>query len=196
MISFSDKIAENIVLAVDMKKINKEVEQSARMLLESINKGGTIYIAGNAGAGSNAEHFTSELMGRFYKTREPIKCVSLNSDTTTITCIANDFGFDRIFSRQLEGLFDVNKDIFIGMSTSGNSTNIVEAVDYLNSIYGKSIILVGKDGGKLNSYSKLFMNLLRMPTNNTPRVQEMHMFVLHYMAEYIEANYNKREVDN
>lgn len=189
-ISFMEKVIENMELANKISSISEQVEFSASVLLDSVNNGGTIYIAGNAGAGSNAEHFVSELMGRFYKTRQPIKSVSLNSDTTTITCIANDFGFDRIFSRQLEGLFDPEKDMFIGMSTSGNSPNIVEAADYLKSIGGKSTYLVGEDGGKLLNYWDYNSNVIKIPTNNTPRVQEIHMFILHYFAEYIEVNFN------
>jgi D-sedoheptulose 7-phosphate isomerase len=189
MVNYSDKVIQNINLAKKLAYIEDDIECAARDLFVTLKKGGTIYIAGNAGAGSNAEHFVSELMGRFYHNRKAIRSVSLNSDTTTITCIANDFGFEQIFARQLEGLFNPDKDMFIGMSTSGNSKNIIAAVEYINSVNGKSIIMTDELGGRMHRYTDDNMRLVKMPITDTPRVQESHMFVLHYWAEYIEHNY-------
>jgi D-sedoheptulose 7-phosphate isomerase len=180
---------QNLDLARKLLNIEKEVEECAVKLLEVINNGGCIYIAGNAGAGSNGEHFVSELVGRFYKNRKALKAVSLNSDNTTMTCIANDFGFDTIFARQLEALFNSEKDIFISMSTSGNSNNINIALDYLLSVNGKSINLIGKDGGITAQGSTLNETNIIIPSYDTPRIQEGHMFILHYWAEYIENNF-------
>lgn len=184
-----DNVLQNLDLAQKLANINSVVEESAERLLEVIKNDGTIYIAGNAGAGSNGEHFVSELVGRFYKNRKALKAVSLNSDNTTITCIANDFGFDTIFARQLEALFNPEKDIFISMSTSGNSNNINIALDYLSSVKGNAINLIGKDGGLtvLQNNPREF-NIIA-PSYDTPRIQESHMFILHYWAEYIENNF-------
>lgn len=185
MTKFMDTVYENIKLANDMIGLDFVIENTAYELLRVIQKGGTIYIAGNAGAGSNAEHFVSELVGRFYLNRKALTAVSLNSDTTTITCIGNDFGFEAIYERQLEALFDPTKDIFIGMSTSGNSVNINRAAEYLEEIGGDYRLLIGGDGGHAK---KIFdnNNLVIIPSNNTPRIQEYHMFILHYLAQYIE----------
>jgi D-sedoheptulose 7-phosphate isomerase len=185
---YNKKIIEFYSTYCALKSIERQVEDSAIKLLEILKNGGKIFIAGNAGAGSNAEHFVSELVGRFYKNRKGIPAISLNSDNTTITCIANDFGFDSIFERQLEALFNLETDIFIGMSTSGNSQNIIRATEYLNEIGGKSIILLGKDGGKNSGLESIYSDMIVIPYNVTPRIQEAHMFILHYWAEYIESN--------
>lgn len=185
---YKEDLDDYIMIAEVMLRHRDYVTKIAESLLNCIKRGGTIYIAGNAGAGSNAEHFVSELVGRFYRNRPAIPAVSLNSDTTTITCIANDFGFENIFKRQLEALFNPDKDFFIGMSTSGNSQNIILALKYLNDIGGDSLALFGKNGGKFENIKSRYCNILIVPSHNTPRIQEFHMFLLHYWAEYIERH--------
>jgi D-sedoheptulose 7-phosphate isomerase len=183
-----DNVLQNLDLAKKMANIKNEVEQSAEKLLEVIKNGGCIYIAGNAGAGSNGEHFVSELVGRFYQNREALKAISLNSDNTTMTCIANDFGYEFIFARQLRALFNPEKDIFISMTTSGNSKNIIHALLVLEELNGNSINLLGGDGGNIAKIKIENETNIIIPSYNTPRIQEAHMFILHYWAEYIEKN--------
>lgn len=184
--NYTEQVLQNMDLANKLINIKKEVEFAAEKLLEVIKNGGCIYIAGNAGAGSNGEHFVSELVGRFYRNRKALKAISLNSDNTTMTCIANDFGFDEIFARQLEALFNPKKDIFISMSTSGNSENILEALGCLADIDGQVINLTGKYGGAvLRNTTPNEINII-VPSHDTPRIQEAHMFILHYWAQFIE----------
>lgn len=186
--NFLDTAFQNYDLAKKMLSLNV-VDYYATKLLNVVKNNGIIFISGNAGAGSNAEHFVSELVGRFYKNRKPLPAISLNSDNATITCIANDFGYENIFLRQIEGLFDADKDIYIGMSTSGNSPNILKVFDYLDKINGKYIGLSGGDGGSFNNFNS---NII-VPSSVTPRIQEAHMLILHYWAEYIEKKYFEGE---
>lgn len=186
--AYLDSVLQNLYLAKNLGELSNEVDEASDLLLETIRNNGKIFIAGNAGAGSNGEHFVSELVGRFYKNRRALPAISLNSDNTTITCISNDFGYQYIFSRQLEALFNPEKDIFISMSSSGNSVNINVALEYLTVVNGKAVNLIGADGGttlKLYGNNKDFLNIV-IPSHSTPRIQEAQMFLLHHFAEYIE----------
>src|SRR5690554_182667 len=127
--------------------LKDKVEKAAEILSNTVIKGGKIYIIGNGGSASDANHFVGEILGRYRKERKALGAISLVSDIATITAIANDYGFEYIFSRQLEGVFNQEKDILITLSTSGNSENIIEALDYLDEIGGKSINLLGNNGG-------------------------------------------------
>lgn len=190
MIKFINNVLQSVDLSKRLLSIENQIIGAADILIESVNKGGCVFVAGNGGAASNASHFTAELLGRFYKERKAIPSVCLGSDISTITALTNDYGFDSLYERQLEGLFNPEKDIFIGMSTSGNSENIIRATEYLNEIGGKSIILLGKDGGKNIRVSNDDNNIIfiKIPSDDIPRIQEAHLFILHYFAEKIEEN--------
>lgn len=145
---------------------------------------GKILIAGNGGSAADAQHFAAELVGRFQVNRRALPCIALNTDTSNLTAIGNDFGFDKVFARQVEAIGRPG-DAFIGMSTSGNSENIIAAVRKAKKQGMVTIGLLGSDGGKL---AGLVDHAVVVPHNVTARIQEAHIFILHYWAGCIENN--------
>lgn len=171
--------------------LKDEIEKAAEILAECVCNGGTIYVMGNGGSAADANHFSGELLGRFKKERKGIAAVSLTADNATITAIANDYGYEYIFSRQLEGLFDPSKDVIFTMTTSGNSKNIIRALAYLDKINGKSVNLLGRNGGEIGLYPYKNETNIIIQAQDSDRIQEMHKFILHYFAEVIEERFIK-----
>ena len=164
--------------------INKaRIIDSANMILDAISKGKTIFWCGNGGSASQANHLSAELVGGMYKQKnKPFRSLCLNVDSAFITAWSNDDSFDNIFVRQLEAIGQ-NEDILIGLSTSGNSPNIVKAAQFALSNKIKVISLTGNDGGNLKEYSDINMNI---ETSNTQRVQEIHILIGHILCDIIE----------
>lgn len=159
------------------------IVNSANIILDAINEGKTIFWCGNGGSASQANHLSAELVGGMYSKKiNPFKSICLNVDTAFITAWSNDDSFDNIFVRQLEALSQ-SGDILMGLSTSGNSTNIVKAAQFAHSNKIKVISLTGKDGGSLNKYSDININI---PTNSTQRIQEMHILIGHILCDIVE----------
>ncbi|MGN6711812.1 D-sedoheptulose-7-phosphate isomerase [Anaerocolumna jejuensis] len=151
-------------------------------MVESLNNGGKILLAGNGGSAADAQHFAGEIVGRFMMEREALPAISLCVDPSVMTCIGNDYGYEKVFSRQIKGLGNKG-DIFVAISTSGNSDNLIDAVI---SAREKGLITVGflgKDGGKLKEICDYS---LVVPSKITPRIQEVHTFTVHIMCENIE----------
>lgn len=172
------KVAEAVFALSD------EVEKVARILLDSIKSGGKILICGNGGSAADAQHFAAELTGRYKKERRGLPAIALSVDTSALTAIGNDYGFDFVFSRQVEAL--ANKgDVIFGISTSGNSANVLNAFKVGKDKNCKIIGLSGRDGGKMQSLCDI--NLI-MPDNDTPRIQELHILVIHILCDIIERN--------
>ena len=180
------KLIENSVQkhSEALKLINEDALCSAGdMLLEAINNDGTIFWCGNGGSASQANHLSAELIGGMYQEKnKPFKSICLNVDTAFITAWSNDDSFDNIFIRQLEALSQ-SGDILIGLSTSGNSSNVVKAAKFGHSNGLKVISLTGNDGGKLNKNSDVNINI---QTNSTQRIQEMHILIGHILCDIIE----------
>mgnify|MGYP006084311551 FL=1 len=159
------------------------IVNSANIILDAINEGKTIFWCGNGGSASQANHLSAELVGGMYQKKiSPFKSICLNVDTAFITAWSNDDSFDNIFVRQLEAL-SRSGDILMGLSTSGNSTNVVKAAQFAHSNNIKVISLTGNDGGSLNKYSDININI---PTNSTQRIQEMHILIGHILCDIIE----------
>lgn len=157
-------------------------------ICECIENGGKLLIAGNGGSAADSQHFAAELIGRFMKERKSLPAIALTTDSSILTCMGNDYGFDDIFSRQVEGLGNKN-DVFLGISTSGNSKNIIKAVEKAKKQGMKTIGLLGKDGGKLKDmcdYSIIFSY------KETARVQEHHLMTYHLLCEFIESKFVNR----
>jgi D-sedoheptulose 7-phosphate isomerase len=150
---------------------------------------------GNGGSAADANHFSGEILGRFKKERKGLGCVSLSADNASITAIANDYGFEYIFSRQLEGLYDPLKDVVFTMTTSGNSKNVIRALDYVYNAGGKSVNLLGRDGGIIGKTNYPNETNIIIPAQGSDRIQEMHKFILHYFAEVIEEKYMELKVN-
>jgi D-sedoheptulose 7-phosphate isomerase len=159
------------------------VVNSANIILHAINEGKTIFWCGNGGSASQANHLSAELIGGMYQKKiQPFKSICLNTDTAFITAWSNDDSFDNIFVRQLEALSEAG-DILIGLSTSGNSANIVKAAQFAHLNELKVISLTGNDGGELHKHSNVTINI---KTNSTQRIQEMHILVGHILCDIIE----------
>ena len=160
-----------------------DIINSANIILNAINEGKTIFWCGNGGSASQANHLSSELVGGMYQKKiNPFKSICLNVDTAFITAWSNDDSFDNIFIRQLEALSQ-SGDILIGLSTSGNSTNVVKAAQFAHSNKIKVISLTGNDGGSLNKFSDININI---PTKSTQRIQEMHILIGHILCDIVE----------
>ncbi len=160
----------------------EDLKNVIEIQLESLNNGGKILIAGNGGSASDAQHFAGELVGRFLLEREGIPAIALNTDTSVMTCLGNDYGYDSIFARQIEAIGNEG-DVFIGISTSGNSKNIIEAVEMAHKKGITTIGFLGKDGGILKNMCDA--NLI-IPFKSTARVQEAHIMSIHIICEIIE----------
>lgn len=152
-------------------------------MCRSLQDGHKILICGNGGSASQAQHFAAEIVIRFHKDRKALSAVALSTDTSILTSAANDYSFDVVFSRQVEAL-GRSGDVLIGLSTSGNSTNVLEALKTAQDLGLVSIALTGRRGGKVGSLSDY---LLDIPSDSTPRIQEVHLFLLHTIAGEIES---------
>ena len=172
----------HINLAVKTEGLLPLVEEAGNLCLYALKNKQKILIAGNGGSAADAQHFSAELTGRFKKERISLPSIALTTDTSALTAIGNDYGYEYVFSRQLEGLGN-DGDIFIGISTSGNSQNIIEAIKKAKEKNVKVITLTGKDGGQMKHLGNI--NIV-IPSYETPRIQEMHIMILHMICALID----------
>ncbi len=159
------------------------VQKTAEVIRSALRRGNKLLTAGNGGSAADALHLAEELVGRCDKERESLPAISLCADPTLITCIGNDYGFERIFSRQVEGL-GRQGDVLIVFSTSGRSRNLVAALSASKTRGLTSIAVLGKDGGPAKGMAD---HELIVPSSATARIQEVHTFVLHSWLEYLES---------
>ncbi|MHC4910464.1 MAG: D-sedoheptulose-7-phosphate isomerase [Planctomycetota bacterium] len=152
-------------------------------LARSLASGGTVYTAGNGGSASQAMHLSEELIGRYRGDRPALRAVCLNADPTALTCIANDFGYANVFSRQGEALFGAG-DVFIGFTTSGNSANLVAAFETARARGTSTYGLLGGDGGACRD---LCEQAIVIPGTDSAHAQEAHLVVLHMLCEHLES---------
>ena len=160
----------------------QSVLDTVDVIVKAINNGGKIVLCGNGGSASDALHFAGEIVGRFQKERNPWPAVVLNADVATLTAIANDYGYNDAFARQAKAHLTA-KDVFIGISTSGNSNNVIRAVEVAKEIGAKTVAFLGKDGGQL---AKMVDYSIVVPCNTTARVQESHIMLIHIICEIVE----------
>ncbi len=158
------------------------VEQAATAMTERLRAGGTVYWFGNGGSATQAQHFATELLGRYELERRGIRSIALTADTALLTAVANDYSFDAVFARQVEALCRPT-DVAVGLSTSGNSPNVLQGIDAANSLGALTIGLAGGDGGKL---ARVVDMPLVVGHPRTARVQEAHLFLGHALCEMIE----------
>ncbi len=159
-----------------------EIEKVARKCVELYRGPNKTILAGNGGSAADAQHIAAELVGRYGFDRPSIPSLALTTDTSNLTAIGNDYGYDKVFSRQLEGMGQ-SGDIFIGISTSGNSINIINAFNSAKEKGITTVALVGKDGGKMAQLADIS---LIVPSNSTPRIQESHILIGHILCDIIE----------
>ena len=162
----------------------ENAEKAGRQICDSLVAGKRIYIAGNGGSAADSQHFATDLLGKFKSMRRALPAIALTTDSSMLTAWSNDIGFDFIFSRQLEGLGQEG-DIFIGISTSGNSKNIIEALKISKSKKMISICLLGNGGGKIKETSDISVIV---PSDITSHIQDIHIVIIHSFLELIEEN--------
>ncbi|WP_066351160.1 D-sedoheptulose 7-phosphate isomerase [Aliarcobacter skirrowii] len=156
--------------------------EASQLVVETLRNGNKILICGNGGSAADAQHIAAELTGRYKTERRGLPGIALTTDTSALTAIGNDYGYDRVFDRQVESL--ANKgDLVIGISTSGNSKNVVNALKLGKKLGCKTLGLSGRDGGAMNEVCDI--NLV-VPSNNTPRIQEMHILFGHTICQIID----------
>jgi len=161
---------------------NKLLEASI-LVIETLRSGNKVLLCGNGGSAADAQHIAAELTGRYKTERRGLPGLALTTDTSALTAIGNDYGYDRIFDRQVESL--ANKgDLIVGISTSGNSANVVNALKLGRELGCKTLGFSGRDGGVMNGMCDI--NLI-VPSNNTPRIQEMHILFGHTICQIIDS---------
>jgi D-sedoheptulose 7-phosphate isomerase len=178
-------------------RINESISTKASLLDDSViehigyisdefircfNNGGKVLFCGNGGSAADAQHLAAEFTGRFYKDREPLFAEALSVNTSYLTAVSNDYSYDEVYSRLVKA-FGKSGDILVSISTSGNSQNVVNAVEVANSI---GMITVGFTGRNLSKLSDLCKYTLRVPSTNTPRIQESHILIGHIICEIVE----------
>lgn len=163
-------------------ELTAPIAELAERLIETFRIGNKLLIMGNGGSAADAQHFAGEIVSRFRMERPALPAIALSTDTSILTAIGNDYGFERIFSRQVEALA-VPGDAVIGLSTSGNSPNVQKALEVARQAGCTTIGLLGKDGGSIKSVCDV---PLIIPSNDTPRVQEGHITVIHILCDLIE----------
>jgi D-sedoheptulose 7-phosphate isomerase len=181
--------ADNINTFKNATSLHVDFEKAVDLLVNTYKKGGALFVAGNGGSAADAQHFVAELVVKLSKDRDPIKAFALTVDTSILTAIGNDFNYDDIFSRQVEGLMGPN-DVFMGITTSGNSPNILKAFNMAKKKGAKTILLSGKEGGKAVKENMADVNLIA-PGPNTARIQEIHLIIYHTICYALE----KRLID-
>ncbi len=185
----NDQIKEMIKQSIEthgeVLNLTEQIGQSANLMISSLKQGNKIISCGNGGSAAQAQHFSAELIGRFEAERQSIPSISLTTDTSNITALGNDYGFNTIFKRQIESLGKTG-DILICLSSSGNSENLIQAIQEAKSKNIKVINLLGKDGGNMRYLGDI--NII-ISSQNTARVQECHILILHILAKLIEDSF-------
>lgn len=160
------------------------IAQVTKMVTEAFQNGNKVLFCGNGGSAADAQHLAAEFSGRFYTDRNPLPSEALHCNTSYLTAVANDYGYDVVYSRMVKGI-GRKGDVLIALSTSGNSTNIINALAQASEIGMHTVAMTGDTGGKMKSLAEYLINV---PSNDTPRVQESHIMVGHIICELVEAN--------
>ena len=185
--SMSREIAKRLEESAQIKRAIAEskigeIEHIVNLIITAYKMGGKVVLFGNGGSAADAQHLAGELVGKFMLERQALPAIALTTNTSTLTAMANDRGYETVFSRQVEALVN-EKDVVIGISTSGNSPNVIEAMKAAKIKGAKTIGLTGSDGGKLAEVADL---VLTVPSDSTPRIQEAHITIGHIVCELIE----------
>ncbi|HVV56243.1 MAG TPA: D-sedoheptulose 7-phosphate isomerase [Mucilaginibacter sp.] len=165
--------------------LSDAIETACRMMVDTLKNGNKVLIAGNGGSAADAQHIAAELSGRFVKERKALPGIALTVDTSALTSIANDYGYHHVFSRQVEALAQPG-DLFIGISTSGNSQGILNALETARRMDCKTLGLSGRNGGKMNGLCDL--NII-IPSDVTARIQEMHITIGHILCKAVDNSF-------
>ncbi len=183
-----DIFSDTITLATNVREtLSSDIVEVSELIFARLMNGNKIMACGNGGSAGDSQHFASELVNRFEIDRNELAGLALTADSSTITSIANDYGYDKIFSKQIAALGKKN-DILLAITTSGNSKNIIRAIEQAHKNDITVILLTGKNGGKASAALKHEDREFRVPSNSTARIQEMHLIVIHCICSLIENN--------
>jgi D-sedoheptulose 7-phosphate isomerase len=161
---------------------SQKIAEAASAVSKAFRQGRKVLLFGNGGSAADAQHIAAEFVGRFMPDRPPLPAISLVTDTSALTALGNDYGYNKVFSRQVEAL-GVSGDVAIGISTSGNSPNIIEALDAARTMGILTIGFTGQNGGKMNGHTDM---LFCVPSTVTPRIQETHLTLAHILCELVD----------
>lgn len=151
---------------------------------DCVNEGGKVIFFGNGGSAADAQHISAELVGKYQEKRKGLPSMAFTTNTSILTAIGNDFGYEFVFERQVESIVDPD-DVVVGISTSGNSTNVINGIVLAKKMGSKTIGLTGENGGKLSQIADI---TLKVPSQNTQRIQECHIMVGHIICDIVERN--------
>ncbi len=181
--AIQESIAAKQAMLAD-ETIRNNIQKAADMIIASLKNGGKIHFCGNGGSAADAQHLAAELSGRFYFDRPPLNAEALHCNSSYLTAVANDYGYDLVYSRLIRGTGHKG-DVLIGISTSGNSANILKAYEVCREMGISTISMTGATGGKMKEMSDLLLNV---PSTDTPRIQESHIMLGHIICELVESS--------
>lgn len=177
------QLAEHAALIRKMEEIMPvEIAAAVDLLQDALGGGNKLLVMGNGGSAADAQHFAAEIIGRFKLERAALPAIALTTDSSILTAVGNDYGFDAVFSRQVEGLGRPG-DVVFGISTSGNSPNVLAAFAKARELGCRTVALLGRDGGKIKNVADI---ALIVPSDDTPRIQEGHVTVIHIICDLLE----------
>lgn len=181
--------AHKSVLEKTMESLVGDIEEAVNLVVQTLKSGNKVLFFGNGGSAADAQHWATELSGRYKKERRGLAGLALTTDSSALTAIGNDYGFEHIFSRQVEALAN-SGDLLIGISTSGNSENVINGFKKGRTLGCKSLGVSGRDGGKMSKECDL--NII-VPSNDTARIQEMHIIIGHILCANAEDAFVERD---
>ena len=174
---------EHLAVAEAMAALAEDIRSTGALVCDQLARGATIYTFGNGGSAADAQHFTGELIGHYKRDRRPLPAVTLTTDPSVMTCIANDYSYDDVFSRQVEALVRPG-DLVVAFTTSGRSPNVVAGLATARDRGATTVLFGGADGGPARVHAD---RALLVPSRHTPRIQEMHTLMLHVISEMVDA---------
>lgn len=184
--TFEDSLQESVRTLQSLANIRPQIDEAGRLILATLKAGKKLIVCGNGGSAAEAQHFTTELVGRYAKNRRSLPAVALNADGTLLTCIVNDYGYDQAFARQVPGLAHEG-DLLVVLSTSGNSKNILAALAEAKRIGIPSLALVGRGGGAAKGLATCE---IIVPGESGPATQEAHLFLIHHFCELVDEAFD------
>ena len=186
--AFETELADTLSALQALSSIRPQIDRAGDLILRALAAGHKLLLCGNGGSAAEAQHFATELVGRYFKTRRSLPAVALTADGTLLSCIGNDFGFDEVFARQIEGLAQPG-DLVVVFTSSGNSANILRALDAARRLQLESIAFLGRGGGQAKGLATCD---LTVPGPSGRAAQEAHLFLLHHFCERIDGEFAAR----
>jgi len=180
-----NEFKEHIKIANLLENLTDNVASSAQLCIDCIRNGGKILLFGNGGSAADAQHIAAELVGKYQSDRKGLPAIALTTDTSSLTSIGNDFGFRYVFNRQVEAIAN-SGDVAIGISTSGKSENVISALKLASKLNCKTIGFSGQNGGEMNKICNIN---IAIPSEDTPRIQEMHIIIGHTLCYLIDQKF-------